>query len=201
MRIISLLFIVSVLSACSFNAIEMAAEPTKQEFDLTDPENDGVISARDKCPESYAGAEVNHQGCASEKSIKVRRELLVNFETDSTEVNAAYYPEIKALADFMKTYPSVNVSIEGHTSILGNAAYNKKLSLRRAKAIKAILVNYNGIEASRINTIGYGFEHLLLEGNDEYIHAKNRRIVAEITATKKIIDMKWTIYSVDQRVE
>jgi len=199
MKKISLLAGVLFLSGCSFNAIEMADEPTVQVNDLADPEADGVINARDKCLETISGAEVDNEGCSTDLIEKVRVKLLVNFDNDSSLVDTKYYPEIKRLADVMKEYTTVNVSIEGHTSIVGTAAHNKVLSLNRAKAVKTILVNQYGVDASRINTIGFGFDELLFEGNDDYINAQNRRIVAEIAGGKEIINMKWNIYSVDER--
>lgn len=186
---------------CSTNAIDMASEPTEQMYDLSDQEGDGVINARDACLESESGSQVDNSGCGSETVHKVRRELLVNFKTNSAVVAPSYFAEIQALADFMKQYPGADVTIEGHTSIRGNKELNETLSLSRAQAIKDILVNQYKIEEERINAIGYGFSRLLLEGNDEYIHARNRRIVAEISSENRIVDLKWTIYSVDKQAE
>jgi len=196
---ISLFTAVLLLSGCSFNVdvIEMATQPTNQLFDLTDSEGDGVISARDLCPISLSGAAVNNRGCATDKVEKVRIQLLVNFASGSAQVGTEYYAEIKSLADLMKENPTITVKIEGHTSIIGDANYNKKLSLRRAEAVKALLVKQYNIKASRVEASGFGFEELLYEGNDEYVNAHNRRIVAEINGAKDIVDMKWTIYSVD----
>jgi len=101
----------------------------------------------------------------------------------------------------MTEFPQVQVTIEGHTSIKGLAEYNKKLSLNRAQAIKDILIERFNISNERVATVGYGFEQLLFEGDDSYIHAKNRRIVAEISSDREITDMKWTIYSVDSEQE
>lgn len=195
------LFCVLFLSACSVQVIDMTPEPTVQKFDLTDSEADGVITARDECPETDSGAEVNNNGCGTETIVTVRRKLEVNFETDSYVVKKQYLEEIQKLADFMMEAPQAMVSIEGHTSIRGKAEYNKTLSQHRAQAIKDILITQFGIAEERITAVGYGFEKLLLEGSDEYIHARNRRIVAELSIDKSYTDMKWTIYSVDDEVE
>jgi outer membrane protein OmpA-like peptidoglycan-associated protein len=179
----------------------MTEKPTEQKYDLTDMEGDGVIKARDNCPDSYPGSQVNNEGCGSQSVETVRRKLEVNFDTNSYVVKREYFPEIKKLADFMTEFPQTLVTIEGHTSIRGSAALNQKLSENRAIAIKNILSQQFNIAADRITAIGYGFEKLLLEGNDEYIHARNRRIVAEISSDKSFIDMKWNIYSVDDEAE
>ena len=186
---------------CSNAVVEMSSEPTVQKHDLSDAEGDGVINARDACLDTETGSKVDNSGCGSETVHKVRRELLVNFKTNSYVVAESYFPEIEILADFMKKYSESTVTIEGHTSIRGNKALNDTLSQNRAEAIKVILVSEFGIDESRITAIGFGFSQLLLEGNDEYIHARNRRIVAEISSEERITDQKWTIYSVDKRAE
>jgi OOP family OmpA-OmpF porin len=189
------------ISACSVQVIDMTTEPTVQQFDLSDSEGDGIISARDECPESNAGAQVGNNGCGTNTIETVRRNLEVNFDNNSYVVKNEYISEIEKLADFMIEYPQTQVTIEGHTSIRGKAALNKKLSQNRAQAIKSILIKKFNIASERITAVGYGFEKLLLEGDDDYIHVRNRRIVAEISSDRSLTDMKWTIYSVDDEVE
>lgn len=192
------IFLITLISGCSLQVVEMTDGATPQKFNLTDPDADGVIIARDNCVDSFAGAKVNNSGCGMDHLHKVRRKLQVHFSNNSSVVAPEYFPEIQALANFMKEYKTANVTIEGHTSKLGSAGLNKKLSQKRAQAVKDILVNKFAIDETRITAIGYGFEKLLLEGDDEYIHARNRRIVAEISSEESLTDMKWTIYSVDQ---
>jgi len=197
MKYLITLFLILSVSACSVQVVEMAAEPTVQQFSLQDSEGDGIIDARDNCPKSFAGTQVDNNGCGSETVEKVRRKLLVNFDTNSYIVKPKFYPEIKGLADFMAEYPSTHVTIEGHTSKRGKKALNQELSENRALAIRHLLITKFNLAEERIDAVGYGFENLLLEGDDEYIHARNRRIVAEISSEHVIKDMKWTIYSVD----
>ncbi|MEL0660667.1 OmpA family protein [Psychromonas arctica] len=199
MKKVSLLASILLLSGCSINIIDMTEKPTEQIYDLSDPEGDGIITARDNCLDTISGAAVGNDGCGTDIVEKIRVKLLVNFDNNSSIVDAKYYPEIEKLAGLMKEYKSVNVSIEGHTSIVGTAEHNKELSLNRAKAVKSILVRQYGIDDSRVNAKGFGFDQLLFEGNDDNVNAQNRRIVAEIVGGKEIVDMKWNIYSVDQR--
>ncbi|HCM48135.1 MAG TPA: OmpA family protein [Colwellia sp.] len=192
---------VLLLSACSISVVDMTPEPTNQEFDLTDSEGDGIIKARDDCPDSNKGEKVDNNGCGSNTVHTIKHRLDVNFDTNSSVVKSEYLPQIKELANFMTEFPQVSVSIEGHTSILGSDTHNKKLSNNRARSIKNILIQRFDIAGDRITTVGYGFEKLLFEGDDEYSHEKNRRIVAEISSDKSLTDMKWTIYSVDSEIE
>ncbi len=117
---------VLLLSACSLQIVEMTPEPTKQKFDLTDSEGDGVILARDECPNSKAGVQVDYNGCDSNTRIHtVRHRLDVNFDISSYKVKDEYMPQIAKLSEFMAEFPQVQVTIEGHTSIKGLAEYNK----------------------------------------------------------------------------
>jgi len=199
MKKISLLAGIVLLSGCSINVIDPANVTTEQRYDLSDPEGDGVINARDNCIDTPLGAAIDNNGCSADVIEKMRVTLLVNFDNDSSVVDAKYFPEIQKLASLMKDYKSVNVSIEGHTSKVGSAEYNKQLSLKRAEAVKSILVNRYNVNQDRVKAIGYGFEKLLFEGDSDYANAQNRRIVAEIAGGKEVIDMKWNIYSVDSR--
>ncbi|MGC3836416.1 OmpA family protein [Moritella viscosa] len=98
----------------------------------------------------------------------------------------------------MKKHLDTEVVIEGHTSKLGSKSLNMRLSQERAQAVMNILVNNFGIATSRVSAVGYGFERILDDGNTKSAHAKNRRIVAELTSESTTKDMKWNIYSVDK---
>lgn len=199
MKFIIMCILSLFIAGCSTQAIDMAPEPTVQINDLADDEADGVINARDLCNDTDIGAKIDNTGCGSETLHMARRELLINFANESYVVQPKYFVKIEELAKFMNAYPRANVTIEGHTSKVGTKAYNDILSQNRAQAVKDILVNRFGIDEKRVTALGFGFQRLLLEGNTEDVHARNRRIVAEISSDKILTDWKWTIYSVDER--
>ena len=202
MKTLPALFLVLFVSACSTQVIDMTAEPTLQKYDLSDPESDGVIAARDKCPNTVVGEEINITGCGIAAVQVIQKELKVNFANASAAVAAEFLPEIAVLANTMKKYPATQLTIEGHTSKEGSAEYNNRLSLQRAEAIKNILVNRFAIDKNRITAVGYGFKQLLAEGDQEDVHARNRRIVALLSSAKIVSKgMKWTIYSVDDAAQ
>jgi OOP family OmpA-OmpF porin len=186
------------ISACSMQVKDMTPEPTVQNYDLADSEADGVINARDECSASLFGALVGNLGCGSDRIKKESRKLQVNFTNGSYAVGNDFLPEIKQISDFMIDFSDANLTIEGHTSKQGAEWFNNRLSQDRAQGIKNILVNTFGIEQARITAIGYGFNKLIDEGDDEESHARNRRIVAVLSSHKSATHMKWTIYSVDQ---
>jgi outer membrane protein OmpA-like peptidoglycan-associated protein len=201
MKLISLVTGALLLSGCSVNVVEMAPEPTNQTFDLSDAEGDGVITARDKCLDTTKGSAINNDGCGDVLIETLRADLLVNFAQDSDVVERQYYGGIQTLSEFMTEYPTSTVIIEGHTSLTGTAAHNKKLSFARANAVKQVLMNEYNIDSARIATIGYGFERPLINSRDDQANAKNRRIEAQIASDVKVTNLKWTIYSVDKQAQ
>ena len=112
----------------------------------------------------------------------VRVELDVKFDFDKANVKQDSYSDIENLAEFMKQYPQTATTVEGHTDSTGNAAYNQKLSERRAGAVRDTLVNQFGVEASRINAVGYGKERPVADNATSEGRAINRRVEASVEA-------------------
>ena len=72
----------------------------------------------------------------------------------------------------------------GHTDAVGSDAYNQKLSLRRAEAVKAYLVS-QGVETSRVYTEGKGETQPVADNTSAAGRAKNRRVTVEVVGTRK----------------
>ncbi len=72
----------------------------------------------------------------------------------------------------------------GHTDSVGSDAYNQKLSVRRAEAVKAYLVS-KGIAANRIYTEGKGEKQPVASNKTAAGRAKNRRVEIEVVGTRK----------------
>ena len=68
-----------------------------------------------------------------------------------------------------------HVDVVGHTSIVGSDAYNLRLSIRRAAAVRAYLVR-EGETSQDIHTEGEGSKQLLDPAMNETAHQKNRRV-------------------------
>ena len=73
----------------------------------------------------------------------------------------------------------------GHTDSVGSDAYNMKLSLRRAEAVKAYLVS-RGIEPNRIYTEGKGERQPIADNRTREGRAKNRRVEIEVVGTRPV---------------
>jgi outer membrane protein OmpA-like peptidoglycan-associated protein len=118
----------------------------------------------------------------AEPAEAVRVELDVKFDFDKAQVKQESYGDIKALADFMKQYPSTSTVVEGHTDSVGSDTYNQGLSERRAKAVRDVLVNQYGVEGNRVNAVGYGESRPVADNATAEGRAINRRVEAEVEA-------------------
>ena len=96
-------------------------------------------------------------------------------------------PEGRAkLDDLVSKIQHINLEVivaVGHTDSIGTDAYNQKLSVRRAEAVKAYLVS-KGIEKSRIYTEGKGEKQPVADNRTREGRAKNRRVEIEVVGTQ-----------------
>ncbi|VUZ27510.1 Uncharacterised protein [uncultured Comamonas sp.] len=101
---------------------------------------------------------------------------------------AVLKPEGKAkLDDVASKVGGINLEViiaVGHTDSVGSDAYNQKLSVRRAEAVKAYLVN-KGIDKSRVYTEGKGEAQPVADNKTKEGRAKNRRVEIEVVGTAK----------------
>lgn len=148
-----------------------------------DSDGDGVFDYADQCADTPAGTEVDAAGCAA-IAEPVSIELKVNFDSNSDVVKSEYLGEIKAVADFLNTYPGTKAVIEGHTDTTGSASYNKSLSQRRADAVAKVLVDSFSIDSSRVSAIGYGEERPIADESTREGLLANRRVIAEISTAE-----------------
>jgi len=108
---------------------------------------------------------------------KGRVTLNVLFDTNKAVIKKSSFREVDNLITVMKDYPELKVTIEGHTDNVGSAASNKKLSQRRADAVKKYMVS-KGIDASRLEAVGFGLEKPIASNATKEGRAKNRRVEA-----------------------
>lgn len=96
-------------------------------------------------------------------------------------------PEGKAkLDDLVGKIKGINLEViiaVGHTDSVGTDAYNQKLSVRRAEAVKAYLVS-KGIEKNRVYTEGKGEKQPVASNKTSEGRAKNRRVEIEVVGTR-----------------
>ncbi|MDH0050156.1 OmpA family protein [Comamonas terrigena] len=100
---------------------------------------------------------------------------------------AVLKPEGKAkLDDVASKVKDINLEVViavGHTDSIGSDAYNQKLSVRRAEAVKAYLVS-KGIAKDRVYTEGKGEKQPVADNKTKEGRAKNRRVEIEVVGTR-----------------
>jgi OOP family OmpA-OmpF porin len=96
-------------------------------------------------------------------------------------------PEGKAkLDDLTSKMSGLNLEVViavGHTDSVGSDTYNQALSVRRADAVKAYLVE-KGIEKNRVYTEGKGEKQPVADNKTAEGRAKNRRVEIEVVGTR-----------------
>jgi OOP family OmpA-OmpF porin len=107
------------------------------------------------------------------------------FDFDKSEVKA----EGKAaLDDLLGKLAGMNTEVMvtvGHTDSVGSDAYNQRLSLRRAEAVKAYIVS-KGVDAARVYTEGKGESQPIADNKTAEGRAKNRRVTVEVVGTRNV---------------
>jgi outer membrane protein OmpA-like peptidoglycan-associated protein len=155
-----------------------------------DTDGDGVADAVDACP-AVAGSQAD--GCpppppvVAEEPVKPAPQVelkndhlelrgAVYFDTSKAVLQARSFALLNEVAAVLKAHPDVKkVSIEGHTDAQGDAAFNQRLSLERAKAVKTYLEQH-GVEAGRLQTKGFGQSKPIAPHNTPEGREKNRRV-------------------------
>ena len=99
----------------------------------------------------------------------------VGFEAGKASLQPTAMTAIDRLAQLMSVYPERFVRIEGHTDSLGDDAANQQLSERRATAVRDALLA-RGVDAARVEAVGYGETRPIADNATPDGRQKNRRI-------------------------
>ena len=102
--------------------------------------------------------------------------LDIRFAFNSAELDEMAKRDLAALGEALKSpeLEGAKIKIEGHTDLVGSPEYNKKLSERRAEAVKEFLVNNTAVPSDRLLTIGRGMEDPVNKARSDA--PENRRV-------------------------
>jgi OOP family OmpA-OmpF porin len=134
------------------------------------PGCDGAIAAKAAAPANAAA--------------KVTLNADALFDFDKSALKPAAITSLNSLAGKVKSLTLEVIVAVGHTDSVGTDAYNQKLSIRRAEAVKKHLVS-QGIEAKRIYVEGKGESQPVADNKTAEGRSKNRRVQIEAIGTRK----------------
>jgi outer membrane protein OmpA-like peptidoglycan-associated protein len=133
-----------------------------------------------------AGTTLGLEGALKELEARVTPEEIaidlsadVLFDFDKADLKPAAEQELNNLLTVVNSRPNARVSIEGHTDVRGEDAYNQMLSQRRAESVRAWLMHH-GVAESRLTATGAGEARPVATGTAEADHQKNRRVEIRI---------------------
>lgn len=118
-------------------------------------------------------------GPGSQQDLAATAGDRVFFAYDRTEISGEGQQILQRQAEWLRRYPNVTVTLEGHADERGTREYNLALGERRATAAKNVLVAA-GIPASRLQTISYGKERPIVTGSSEESYAQNRVAITTV---------------------
>jgi peptidoglycan-associated lipoprotein len=96
------------------------------------------------------------------------------FDFNKADIRADARTALAKTAEFLRNYPQVRATIEGHCDERGSTEYNLALGDRRAAAVKQYLVSL-GISADRLSTVSFGKEKPFCTESNETCWQQNRR--------------------------
>lgn len=144
---------------------------------------DGAIVAKPVAAPAPAPKAAPAPAAAPAAPAKVTYAADAYFDFDKSVVKKEGKAKLDKLVDNSKTMNLEVMIAVGHTDSVGTDAYNQKLSVRRAEAVKTYLAS-KGVQKNRIYTEGKGEKQPVADNKTSAGRAKNRRVEVEAVGTR-----------------
>ncbi|HGM4992934.1 TPA: OmpA family protein [Pseudomonas aeruginosa] len=118
-----------------------------------------------------SGVQVEREG----DQLKVVMPGSITFATGQAEIQPSFQYTLGQLASSFRQFQDSNLIITGHTDSVGSYDANQVLSARRAESVAQFLRS-NGVDASRLQTIGAGSSSPIAPNDYPEGRAQNRRV-------------------------
>jgi outer membrane protein OmpA-like peptidoglycan-associated protein len=99
----------------------------------------------------------------------------ITFEVNKSNVKPNFVEILSSVTLVLNEYKSTMIEVAGHTDSTGSDSYNQMLSQQRAQAVSNILMQ-NGVQAVRIDTVGYGESRPVASNSTPQGRQQNRRV-------------------------
>jgi peptidoglycan-associated lipoprotein len=116
---------------------------------------------------------------------RVSIDTVAHFAFNSATLSEQDKPALQDFATTISKYhPGVLITVEGFADPAGSRAYNKKLGMQRANAVRDFLVD-NGLAADQVRAVSYGEDgnRQVAKGASHDRGADNRRVSLTVDAT------------------
>ena len=97
------------------------------------------------------------------------------FDYNKYKLKSESHTQLKKIIKILKDDSGLKAEISGHTDSDGDNNYNLELSEKRAQAVMEYLIN-NGVDQSKINSIGYGETKPVADNSTDEGKSLNRRV-------------------------
>jgi peptidoglycan-associated lipoprotein len=164
-----------LLAACESTSVEEGASTG------TGAQSGGASTTSSSASGSGAGsmarASAIREGSPQDFVINVGDR--VYYDLDKSNIRADQRAQLEKQAAWLKKFPAVRISLEGHADERGTREYNLALGDRRANSARDFLVAL-GVNPGRIKTVSYGKERPVALGQEESSWRQNRRSVSVV---------------------
>lgn len=116
--------------------------------------------------------------------------LVVHFEKNKTSLGEKEKARIQQVLLEAPIGDQSRVFVVGFADSSGRPAYNEKLSLKRAQAVRKTIINEFGLEAEQVIAIGQGERHPVADNSKKTGRSKNRRVEIYLTDAVSKTDRK-----------
>jgi peptidoglycan-associated lipoprotein len=138
------------------------------------PGGSATASARVTVGSAPSAETVRPSGPANVSELFAQNVQDAYYDLDKSDLSDEARAALTKDAEFLRSYPQVRVSIEGHCDERGSTEYNLGLGQRRAEAAKNFLISL-GITSARMDTVSWGKERPFCSEHDESCWHQNRR--------------------------
>jgi outer membrane protein OmpA-like peptidoglycan-associated protein len=151
-----------------------------------DTDGDGIRDDVDACPNEKGVPDPDPQKNGCPKAVRVTEGEIVimdqvQFKTGSAVILPISDDLLRQVAGVLAEHPEITkVEVQGHTDNRGGKNYNRKLSQKRADAVRKWLVNYGQVDSGRLSSHGYGMEEPTSDNTTSEGRQKNRRVQFKI---------------------
>jgi len=167
-----LLMSVALVSLAACSSDEAAPVDTS----MSGINNNGQLSGSDM---GNGMAPVNGVTPGTQQDLVVNVGDRVFFGYDQSDIASEGQATLDRQVAWLKQYPNISITIEGHADERGTREYNLALGERRASSVRSFLLS-QGIDASRINTVSYGKERPAVTEASPSGWSQNRRAVTVV---------------------